>query len=1230
MKFFRMLIPVVFFMAGLLFITLQRPSRNEKPEPGEAAEAFQWWYAQRALPYDAIPQDAFSRAVAQSKAILRDQSFKKSSASIAPWHSLGPNNIGGRVLSLGIDPVNSNVIWAGSASGGLWKSTTGGAGANAWTYVNTGFPTLSISAIAIDTTDHNYMYIGTGEISYYKRALIGIRGARSSYGMGILKSTDGGVTWDTTSIVWTFPQITAVEKIIINPKNHNTLYAATTEGTYKSIDRGSTWTQILSEIVAMDIVINPVDTTVLYLSCGTYNSSPNPGLYKSTNAGGTWTKLTNGLPSSDFGRTALAISPTNPSLVYAGVVDGYSGGMWGLYRSTNAGATWLLGSTTDYVGAYAQDQGWYNNAIAVHPTNPAIVYCTGIDIYQSNDSGKTLGRKSVWTAGYTSYPPGGPEGASNYTHADHHAIVFDPKNFSNMYFGNDGGVFQSTDGGNTFAGRNGGFITTQFYPGFATSSTDSTIAIGGLQDNGVLRYNGNTQWDKIDGGDGGWSAIDPTNNNVMYDEYVYLQISKSSTGGSYFFPAVNGLQYGSGFANFIAPFVISESNPNILYAGANNVYKTTTGGNNWFAANGTSTINGTNISAIGVSWSSPDTLMAATGSGAPGDTPLFQIFSSTNGGATWTNVTGSLPNRYPTDIKFDRRNSFWAYASFSGYNTSHVFKTRDLGQTWSDISSNLPNLPAQTVLPDPIDTSIIYAGTDLGVYRTTDAGASWQDFNDGMPTAMIHDLKICDVNYALRAATQGNGVYERNLPKTPSLNLVSPAGGEVWTNGDIDTIRWNQKFIANITIELSLDSGATWNTIANSITAAPGYYRWIVSAAPTTKAMIRIHDSGNDSLRSLTASVFTIQRAYDLAKGWNLISLQINPAQPLVTNLFPAASSNAFSYDSGYVQRDTLRMKRGYWLKFPARQNFNFTGDTVLTDTIPLVQGWNMIGSITNQVPIGAIIQQPSGIIATGYFGYSNGYLTTDTLYPKKGYWVKAKFSGSIILSSTAIQNQQSMVAAIDYSNYNSITITDNLGKNQTIYFTDQLIGMDKSRFELPPVPPEACFDVRFASQRNVEFIDLNHSNYPIEIHGVTMPVTLTWQMRQTDRNYSLLNDGINFSTLNGSGSATLSGTKVLNLALHNDRIATATTPTSFVLYQNYPNPFNPSTRIAFDVKEENHIRIAIYNIAGQKVSTLIDETKRAGSYTVGFDATNLPSGIYFCKLEGANFSLMKKMLLIR
>lgn len=1207
---------------------------EEEETGGHAADAFSWWYGQRAAPYESIPVSAYQKAHRQFISSFGKKGDHRSIEDEGTtWRSLGPANFAGRILSLAIDPSSPNVIWAGSASGGLWKSTTRGIGANAWSYVETGFPTVAVSSLVIDPTNTSVMYLGTGEISLYKRPLIGTPGARASYGMGILKSTDGGSTWSQTSLTWTFADITAIPKIVINPRNTQTLYAATSEGTYKSIDGGDSWAKVHEVLMAMDIVINPVDTTVLYVVCGNAQSTSTVGLYKSTDAGGTWNRLSGGLPSADpltFGRSALALSPSNPNVVYAGITNAGTYGIIGLYRTTDAGVTWMQRSTTAYVGG----QGWYNNAVAVHPQNPDTLWCAGLDIYRSSNGG-TLTRASRWTEGFSFFPPGGPEGSSVYAHADHHAIAIDPTNPRQLYFGNDGGVFASSDGGVTFEGRNGGLVTTQFYPGFANALNDSTIAVGGLQDNGTLKYTGSTTWRQIDFGDGGWCAIDPTNPLIIYDEYVYLALSRSTNGGSGFTGITNGLPTGSSNSNFVAPMVISRSHPTILYAGAKNVYKTTNRGDQWFSSNGATSLNGTKIAVIAVSATSPDTLLAATGSGALRDSPLFQVFASTNGGAVWTNVTGSLPSRYPTDIEFDEKASATAYLTYSGFGASHVFKTTNVGASWTDITSNLPDVPHQAVTIDSDDNSTLYVGNDLGVFRSTDEGASWEDFGSGMPMAMVLDLTISKANGALRASTFGNGVFERHLPRQPTLTLSSPAGGESYVSDEKTSILWDARFINAVRIEFTSDSGATWETIADSLAASSQSFEWTIPTVRSMECLIRISEESAAAVIDTSGSVFSIYVNPDIYRGWNLISLDRNLSDRAVSSVLPEAISNAFAFEGAYLVEDSLSTGAGYWVKFAAPQDLDFGGDEISADTIQLSEGWNLIGSLSSPMPVSDISTTPDDIIATAFFGYRGGYFMADTIASKRGFWVKSHQAGVMTLSSgnslvtaTKASLRDSWKKFAERDILATLSFRDASGYRQSLYLLHE--GTATAEFELPPPPPSGSPDVRFVGDRYAAAVSerSRDKDVSVAIQGNIVEVELKYSGEHESVNISL-ESSEGTQLLSGEGKAFLVANQTaLRVKIEHDRMSEVAA--DFSLDQNYPNPFNPSTIITYAVPNDGWVKLSIFDITGREVVRLVDGQKSKGSHEIRLNAHELSSGVYVYVLESVGRSLAKKLVIMK
>lgn len=728
--------------------------RRDKQEPDRLSGALVslgLWHDQRAYPHKTLPNAGYYAAFEYSRAHLQSELDRR----VPPWDALGPHNIGGRTLTVAFNPQNPNTIYAGSASGGLWRSFSGGRGARAWEYVPTGFPVLAVSAIAIVPDDSNTIYIGTGEVYNYRNAGTGfaIRPTRGSYGIGVLKSSDGGRTW-RKSLDWSAHQERGVWAVRFNPLDANTLWAATTEGVFKSVDAGETWQQVNELIMVMDLVVHPQDSDRVLISVGNLGSEGH-GLYRTLDGGQTWEKLS-GLPQTFGGKAMLATCPAAPNVVYASIGNGTSsqtGATW-LMRSDDFGDSWSLASFEDY----SRWQGWFAHDVAVHPQNPDVLLAVGVDIWKSRDAGLTLEKKSDWREWFFGRTiPGEPEGSEIYSHADHHDVVYHPQDPNIVYFATDGGVFRSLDGGETFEGCNGGYQTTQFYQGFAVSQSDSFLSIGGMQDNASAIYDGQVAWIRVIGGDGGHAAIDPQNDDILYGSWQRLNINISEDRGTTWrrIPPP-----GQEPTSFIAPFVVSPSEPNVLYAGRSVVYKTTTRGRFWAAMNRGQPLDGNPVLALAVSHQTSRTVYATT---APVQTRAG-VFRSDNGGSDWVNITGALPDRYPVDIAVDPNDDRVVYVVFSGFGTSHVFKSTDAGATWQDIGQGLPDVPTSAVVVDPLFPDHIYVGNDLGVYVSVDGGATWETFLAGLPDAVIAmDLVIAPVPRKLRVATHGNGAYERDL-----------------------------------------------------------------------------------------------------------------------------------------------------------------------------------------------------------------------------------------------------------------------------------------------------------------------------------------------------------------------------------------------------------------------------------------------------------------------------------
>ncbi|MEL6810719.1 MAG: T9SS type A sorting domain-containing protein [Bacteroidota bacterium] len=763
---------IVLFSLGIL-IYIQNETEEDsivvqqEPIPTSGAvRSLQAWGFERSYPHDKIPTSKFMEAFQLKK----QQQAQRSHSAVGEWESMGPENIGGRMLALAFHPTDPDIIFAGSASGGLWKTTTQGVGQFAWENIPTGFPVLGVAAVVIDQNDPDIMFIGTGETYGFNIAEPGTinRVTRGTYGIGILKTIDGGTTW-TQSLSFDMSQIKGVHDIEINPQNSQEVFAAATDGVFRSQDGGNTWSNVLAIINARDIEIDSNNGDVLYVSVGNLDFSgtgAGVGIFKSTDGGDTFNELLDaGLLTVWTGKAELEIDPNDSNTIYASIQEGFATGTTtgGIFRSTDAGATWARINDQNI----AQFQGWYSHDVAVNPSNPTEVMAVGISAWKSTDSGANFALKSAnsWTIGEVSvdFPEGGP----NYVHSDIHAVYYHPLVANKVFFATDGGVFSSEDGGETFVTHNGGLQTTQFYADMGSSSSRGDFLIGGTQDNASYLYKGNPSWFRILGGDGMSAAVRPDNDEIVFGSSQFLAIRKSVNGGDNFFNAQPII--GSEPVAFSAPYVIAPSNNDIMYAGASFLYKNVVGGSSVWDATSAQVVDGTNlIVKIAVSATDPDLLLVATAPDPFFGTGTPKIFRSTNGGVNFTEVSSSLPNRVCKDIEFDPTDDSVVYVTFSGFGSNHVYKSTDTGNSWTAIDTGLPDVPTNTIVVDPLNPDDVYVGNDLGVYYSDDAGISWEVFSDQLPEAvMIYDLNVSPSNRKLRAATHGRGIYQVSFVNDP-------------------------------------------------------------------------------------------------------------------------------------------------------------------------------------------------------------------------------------------------------------------------------------------------------------------------------------------------------------------------------------------------------------------------------------------------------------------------------
>jgi len=661
------------------------------------------------------------------------------------WTSLGPTNQAGRVRSIAIDPRDENVVYVAAAGGGVWKTIDAG---TTWAAMTDSLTGLSSGAVAIDPSAPGTLYFGTGEGTINTDAIPGV---------GVFKSTDGGSTWNAAGTSFS----TRISAMAVLPTTPSSIFAASEKGAYRSTDGGASWVKIVSGD-SSSVIVPPGSTNEAWIGIGApFGDGKNTVFHYSVDANNavTLTKANSTFPSG-CGRIILGAGESSTKTVYAECADlAQNGGTNGIWKTTD-GTTWAkLPGSPAYCVSDAGGQCWYDNAVAVDPSNPANVWLGGIDVYKATDGGTTFVRQ---TAAYT--------GGAPYIHPDQHAISISPTGVA--WVANDGGIYVSHDGGTSWDYKSVGLVTSQYY-GIAQDPVDAFPILGGLQDNGNQRYLGHPDnWSDRTGGDGGYTAIDQQNPRTMYGEYVYLDIEKSVNGGGTFSRhQTTGIPDAERFqrAMFIAPFAIDEARSNRLLAGTNKVYLTTTSASSWNAVTDDITESGSGaVSALAFAPADPGIAWAGTDTGRVWTT-------STVGSGLWTNVTKApLPGGYVKRILVDPTDSQKVYIAYSGSSGANVFRSSDGGGTWSNISGNLPSAPANGLAVDPNNTSRIWVGTDVGVFYTENIGASWVRYGANFPSVRVDELIFQKTLRLLRAGTHGRGVWEISA----DLTVVAPPAAD--------------------------------------------------------------------------------------------------------------------------------------------------------------------------------------------------------------------------------------------------------------------------------------------------------------------------------------------------------------------------------------------------------------------------------------------------------------------
>ena len=691
------------------------------------------FYQPRVYPNNNLPANHWFDALNEARQLptIEPDAPNFGLQSLGSWEFMGPyttnNSWLGRVNAIIVDRTNASTIYAGVAKGGVWKSTDAG---TTWTGLTDNI-TQYVGCLAQDPVNANTIYMGTGE-EYFAVNTFG--------GVGIYKSINGGATW-TLFGNSTFAG-RRINQIVIDPTDTNKWIVSSDNGIYVTTNGGTSFIQTLGG-VASALRMHPTNSSILYAALGyPFQVTAANGVYKSINGGTTWVKLAGGLPASNtMGRIELDFHKANPNIVYVAI-----GGFYPLTyvgKTTDVGATW----TSLPLPATSRDT-WYNLLIRAHPTDPNTAYLGIVDLYKTTNSGTS----------WSTITP---------NHPDMHTLEFNPTDPQTIYLGQDAGLFVSANGGTSWAAKNNGRGTMEYYA-FDVHPTDPLRLAAGAQDNSTHVRTGTNSFNVVIGGDGFWTAYKKTNPLVMLGEYQNGNIFRSLDGGTSWSFVHNAV------GDWSTPIINDPTTPTRFYAGNSQLIRSNTDGasGTWAPISGNLTRTGNStLSRIAVAPSNANVVYTGANDGG-----LFLSTDATVAVPTWTNRSAGLPTAAIGGIAVDPANPNIVYVGLMGYNINHVMKSINGGATWTNYSGNLPNAAVTGVVVNPVNTAQLLAATDAGVFLTSD-GVAWAKYGTELPTTPCTHLVANATTGYLTVSTYGRGMWRILLPGVnplPILTSISP------------------------------------------------------------------------------------------------------------------------------------------------------------------------------------------------------------------------------------------------------------------------------------------------------------------------------------------------------------------------------------------------------------------------------------------------------------------------
>ncbi len=1155
---------------------LQRPSKEAREADAGIRDAETWFWGQRKFGLGYIPQNALQKAWIESDALRQTGKGMMPQADQPQWKLIGPSNIGGRIESVAIDPKNPAIVYAGAAGGGVWKTTDAGSD---WVPLTDNQQSIAMGSLAIDPNNTNIVFAGTGEFPV----------SDSYTGYGLLRSSDGGKTWTNVGPT----NVASYSRIIVNPKHSNLVYASAGRsggGVLRSKDGGLTW-QWLADSLPPNTSVSDLalsmngDVAVLYAGI------VGKGVYRSTDGGDTWRLLN--IPSfTDMARISVDVDPTNWQNVVALSVTSQKGGngqddLEGIQVSNDGGDNWSDIATQFENGDPSQGpfyeapsippQGTYDMYIRVDPSDFNHMILGGIYVWSTHDGGQS------WT------PYQG-------LHPDQHDVAFAPSNHKEVYFGNDGGVWHSGNGGDVIDGGIPFPIPVSEFYGIGIDQSQSDVTYGGLQDNGLVFGSSSSDWTQFQGGDGGYTVVDPNKPSRVYytiTEQMPLKWENGSTT-----QIASGINpSGKDYVSWLNPLVLDGKN-NILYFGLDHLYISSNQGATWTRRNTwLAPDSGTSIQSIDY-FGDKVTLLTGSSGG--------RVYVTSNNGLSWTNVSAGLPGRWVTCVKFDPTVKTTFYATLSGFGAGHVFKTTDNGAHWTNISSTLPDIPVNSLVMDPTNSSILYIGTDIGVFFSPNGGAQWMPYGQGFPNVAVDFLDIQKTNRVLRAGTHGRSIWE--VPLVGDVTgIIIPSQRTVWTIGDTASIQW-RGFGESVTVDLTLDGGKTWQNIASNLSSS-SYKIANVTYQVSENAQVRI----SDGTHTLISPLFTIvqQRAgdqlatigeipfylYDIGydKDDNVLwGTDFNASD---NKLYKIDPDNGTILGSVTVAINTANQAGLTGIKYDPRTKHLFVHQVINGASANTWSSW--VYEIATDGTIIRSTQSPAEY-GTGILPKGDTLLVIDRMG-------QGSNAGDIDLISRAA------MLDLTFGDYNPITLT---GSPEAIYGPRGLTYDPKlDQFLL------AYTDF----QGSLASSSLNGS-YIFFVDPASGEIKNSLAIRQGGSEVANIR-GMEFDPRGAGNTAwttILSGAasaKLVKIALTDGPVShEGVAPNANSLtFDVWPNPARDHVDVTFELDHSTVAEAKIFDVTGREVRSQPLGTISFGEHSVEIPTADLAGGIYFLRITGSN-----------